>query len=63
MIYRRGIPIGKIHSMLRSGHCVLTDKSKAELAALKECPYDPGGYSVIKRAGKGYFDPRAAVEG
>jgi DNA-directed RNA polymerase III subunit RPC2 len=34
--------------MLRSGHCVLTDKSKAELAALKECPYDPGGYSVIK---------------
>jgi hypothetical protein len=45
--------------MLRSGQCVLTDKSKAELAALKECPSDPGGYLVIKGQEKGYFDSRA----
>lgn len=28
--------------------CVLTGKSEAELADMKECPYDPGGYFVVK---------------
>ncbi len=28
--------------------CVLQGKSEGELAALKECPYDPGGYFVVK---------------
>jgi DNA-directed RNA polymerase III subunit RPC2 len=48
VIDKRGVPIGKIPIMLRSGKCVLTDKSEPELATLKECPYDPGGYFVIK---------------
>jgi DNA-directed RNA polymerase III subunit RPC2 len=26
----------------------LTGKSEDELAALKECPYDPGGYFIVK---------------
>jgi hypothetical protein len=33
VIDRCGVPIGKIPIMLRSGQCVLTDKSEAELAA------------------------------
>lgn len=32
----------------RSCKCVLTGKSEAELADMKECPYDPGGYFVVK---------------
>jgi len=42
------VMIGRIPIMLRSSRCVLTGKSDAELAALKECAYDPGGYFVIK---------------
>lgn len=34
--------------MLRSKKCVLRDKSEEELAALRECTYDPGGYFIIK---------------
>ena len=34
--------------MLRSSNCVLTGKSHAELGNLNECPYDPGGYFVVK---------------
>jgi DNA-directed RNA polymerase III subunit RPC2 len=34
--------------MLRSSNCVLNGKSAAELAKLNECPYDPGGYFVVK---------------
>ena len=34
--------------MLRSSNCTLTGKSPADLAKLNECPYDPGGYFVVK---------------
>lgn len=34
--------------MLRSEHCVLSGKSDKELAALRECMYDPGGYFIVK---------------
>ena len=34
--------------MLRSSNCVLADKNDSELAKLNECPYDPGGYFVVK---------------
>jgi DNA-directed RNA polymerase III subunit RPC2 len=34
--------------MLRSDKCVLRGKSDEELAELKECCYDPGGYFIIK---------------
>ena len=34
--------------MLRSSNCTLSGKSHADLAKLKECPYDPGGYFIVK---------------
>ena len=34
--------------MLRSSNCTLSGKSSADLAKLNECPYDPGGYFVVK---------------
>lgn len=40
--------IGRLPIMLRSSHCVLTGKSEADLARMKECPLDPGGYFVVK---------------
>ncbi|KAF1329291.1 DNA-directed RNA polymerase iii subunit, partial [Globisporangium splendens] len=54
--YRRGnkivtnnkVLIGRIPIMLRSANCVLAEKGEAELAKLKECPYDPGGYFIVK---------------
>jgi DNA-directed RNA polymerase III subunit RPC2 len=54
--YRRGdkivtngkVLIGRIPIMLRSANCVLTNKSEQALAKLKECPYDPGGYFIVK---------------
>jgi hypothetical protein len=35
----------------RSSHCVLTGKDHAGLAKVKECPYDSGGYFVIRGTG------------
>jgi DNA-directed RNA polymerase III subunit RPC2 len=34
--------------MLRSERCVLNGKSNEELAAMKECMYDPGGYFIVR---------------
>lgn len=34
--------------MLRSSKCLLRDKSERELARMRECPYDPGGYFIVK---------------
>lgn len=48
IITRNGIQIGRIPIMLRSEKCVLNGKSPEELAALKECEYDPGGYFIVK---------------
>ncbi|CAN0251936.1 unnamed protein product, partial [Ectocarpus sp. 8 AP-2014] len=45
---KTNINIGRIPVMLLSCKCVLTGKSEAELADMKECPYDPGGYFVVK---------------
>ena len=44
----RDFCIGRIPVMLRSAACVLQGKSDEELAKMKECAYDPGGYFVIK---------------
>jgi len=44
----KNVEIGRIPVMLRSHPCVLYGKSDAELAELKECTHDPGGYFVIK---------------
>ena len=43
-----GIVIGRLPLMLRSSRCVLHGKSEKELAALGECPLDPGGYFVVR---------------
>ncbi len=48
LVYKTGVTIGKIPIMLGSCKCILKGKSNAELAKLKECPYDPGGYFIIK---------------
>ena len=54
IVVRRGkngqgaIPIGRMPLMLRSDRCVLKGKSEDELATLKECPLDPGGYFIVK---------------
>ena len=34
--------------MLRSSKCLLHGKTERQLAAMKECPCDPGGYFIIK---------------
>jgi DNA-directed RNA polymerase III subunit RPC2 len=34
--------------MLRTSKCCLHGKSDDEIAAMKECIYDPGGYFIIK---------------
>eukprot|EP00351_Strombidinopsis_sp_SopsisLIS2011_P000867 CAMPEP_0116885612 /NCGR_PEP_ID=MMETSP0463-20121206/19071_1 /TAXON_ID=181622 /ORGANISM="Strombidinopsis sp, Strain SopsisLIS2011" /LENGTH=107 /DNA_ID=CAMNT_0004544425 /DNA_START=447 /DNA_END=771 /DNA_ORIENTATION=- len=34
--------------MLGSSNCWLTGKSHQELAQMRECPYDPRGYFIVK---------------
>jgi len=34
--------------MLGCSNCVLLNKSNEELAKVKECPYDPRGYFIVK---------------
>ena len=48
IIVKRNVMIGRMPIMLRSKKCVLRDKSHDELAEMKECPYDPGGYFICK---------------
>lgn len=46
-VSRAGVPIGRMPVMLRSSKCVLSAKTEAEMAALNECPLDPGGYFIV----------------
>lgn len=48
LIRRNGIRIGKMPIMLKSSKCVLRGKSEGELAKIQECPYDPGGYFIVR---------------
>ncbi|EKU19986.1 DNA-directed RNA polymerase III subunit RPC2 [Nannochloropsis gaditana CCMP526] len=48
IVVKRGVMIGRIPIMLRSCKCILAGRSEAELAEKKECPYDPGGYFIVK---------------
>uniref|UniRef100_A0A6U4JF41 DNA-directed RNA polymerase subunit beta n=1 Tax=Phaeomonas parva TaxID=124430 RepID=A0A6U4JF41_9STRA len=48
IVVKQKIPIGRIPIMLRSCKCLLAGKSEAELAKMQECPFDPGGYFVVK---------------
>ncbi|KAI9814513.1 MAG: DNA-directed RNA polymerase III core subunit ret1 [Phylliscum demangeonii] len=47
VVRRAGIRIGRLPIMLRSSKCILTDRTDAEMATLKECPLDPGGYFIV----------------
>lgn len=38
--------------MLGSSNCWLSGKTHEELARIKECPYDPRGYFIIKGSEK-----------
>jgi len=42
IIVKRKVIIGRMPIMLRSKKCLLYNKTESELAAMKECPYDPG---------------------
>ena len=48
IIVKKKVMIGRMPIMLRSSKCLLHGKTERQLAAMKECPYDPGGYFVIK---------------
>ena len=47
------LPIGRMPIMLRSSRCVLSRlTTEEEMAHVNECPYDPGGYFIIRGAEK-----------
>ena len=48
IVLKKDALIGRIPIMLRSDRCILNGKTEEELAQLKECAYDPGGYFIIK---------------
>jgi hypothetical protein len=48
IVVKRKVTIGRMPIMLRSEKCMLRGKTERQLAAMKECPYDPGGYFVVK---------------
>jgi DNA-directed RNA polymerase III subunit RPC2 len=48
IVVKRKVMIGRMPIMLRSEKCMLHNKTERQLAAMKECPYDPGGYFVCK---------------
>ncbi|SAL99837.1 hypothetical protein [Absidia glauca] len=48
IVKRKNVNIGRMPIMLRSSHCVLAKRSEAELAKMRECPLDPGGYFIVK---------------
>ncbi|KYQ89728.1 RNA polymerase III [Tieghemostelium lacteum] len=48
VVGKKNVIIGRIPIMLRSSNCVLANKTHEQLAALGECPLDPGGYFIIK---------------
>jgi DNA-directed RNA polymerase III subunit RPC2 len=48
IVVKRKVKIGQMPIMLRSQKCILYGKSEQELSKMKECPYDPGGYFVVK---------------
>jgi len=42
------IEIGRLPVMLRSKLCVLHGATESDMEGLGECPYDPGGYFIVK---------------
>ena len=52
IMMKRGLRIGQLPIMLHSSKCVLRNKTPSELARMQECPYDPGGYFIVRGAEK-----------
>ena len=48
VVPHKNLMIGRIPIMLRSSKCGLRGRSERELEELKECPFDPGGYFIVK---------------
>ncbi|KAF4519356.1 hypothetical protein B566_EDAN011362 [Ephemera danica] len=48
ILTKKDFVIGRMPVMLRSDLCVLKGKGEFELAAMNECPLDPGGYFIVK---------------
>lgn len=48
IVVKKNLIVGRMPVMLRSSKCLLNGKSEKELAQMKECPHDPGGYFVVK---------------
>ena len=48
IIQKNNVLIGQMPMMLGSSNCWLAGKTHEELARIKECPYDPRGYFIIK---------------
>lgn len=47
IILHRDLEIGRMPIMLRSNKCILDGIDEQRMAALDECPIDPGGYFVV----------------
>lgn len=45
---RKDMVIGRMPLMLGCTNCILSNKTNDQLSKLKECPYDPRGYFIIK---------------
>jgi len=48
IVVKRKVMIGRMPIMLRSERCMLRNRTERELAVMKECPLDPGGYFIVK---------------
>lgn len=53
LVKKRELVIGRMPIMVRSNRCVLSKlKTLEELAHAQECPYDPGGYFIVRGSEK-----------
>ena len=52
---KTGHRIGALPMMLRCNKCHLYQKTEEELGKMKECPYDPGGYFIVKGVEKAFL--------
>ena len=43
------IPLGSVPIMLHSNSCVLSNMTSNTLFSMGECPYDEGGYFILKK--------------
>lgn len=52
-VIRKDLIIGRMPIMLRSSRCILSRlTTNEEMAHVNECPYDPGGYFVVRGSEK-----------